>query len=200
MEDLSRHSLFGTDLCESPPHALLSAYPPPPPLISPWGQGAGSEKGALPLHLPCLPPDGGVCRPVTRLQGGGVSGMTAGLGPGWSVTPCSASPADLAAPPCPWLAPPACSVLWSLEESPDVQGHRKTASHEHRSFILTLHQWFQKPSVKWRLPSWPFLHTCIFSLGPCVCRLCTWLYIYLAKCRDLRSFPNLGADRHLNNA
>lgn len=30
MEDSSRHSQFGTDLCESAPHALLSASPSPP--------------------------------------------------------------------------------------------------------------------------------------------------------------------------
>lgn len=101
------------------PCSLL--IPPPPPLISPWGQGAGYEKGVA-LHLPYLPPDGGVCCPVTRLQGGGVSGMTAGLGPGWSVTLCCTSSADLAAPPCPWLAPPACSILWSLEESRMFKG------------------------------------------------------------------------------
>ena len=41
----------------------------PPTTVSPWGQGAGYEKGVA-LHLPYLPPDGGVCCPVTRLQGG----------------------------------------------------------------------------------------------------------------------------------
>ena len=172
----------------------------PPTTVSPWGQGAGYEKGVA-LHLPYLPPDGGVCCPVTRLRGGGVSGMTTGLGPGWSITLCCASPADLAAPPCPWLAPPASSVLWSPEETPDVQGHHKTASHKHRSnFYSGPAPAVPETTVKWRSPSWPFVHACVFSLGLCVCRLCTWLYVHLAKGRDWRSFPNLRVDRHLNNA
>lgn len=41
MEDSSRHSQFGTDLCESAPHALLSASPSPPPLQSVPGVGGG---------------------------------------------------------------------------------------------------------------------------------------------------------------
>lgn len=37
MEDSSRHSQFGTDLCESAPHALLSASPSPPPFSQSLG-------------------------------------------------------------------------------------------------------------------------------------------------------------------
>lgn len=45
MEDSSRHSQFGTDLCESPPHALLSASPSPnPQLQSVPGVGRHYEK------------------------------------------------------------------------------------------------------------------------------------------------------------
>lgn len=44
MEDSSRHSQFGTDLCESAPHALLSASPSLPPIESVPGVGGGYEK------------------------------------------------------------------------------------------------------------------------------------------------------------
>lgn len=49
MEDSSRHSQFGTDLCESAPHALLSASPFPPQLQSVlwWEEGGGYEKSMI---------------------------------------------------------------------------------------------------------------------------------------------------------
>lgn len=80
-EDLSRHSLFGTDLCESPLHASLSAYPSPPSVP---GLGAGYEEGVdlCPLDLPSgwwvvLPGDE-VC--------GRASGMMSG--PEWPTILC----------------------------------------------------------------------------------------------------------------
>lgn len=81
-EDLSRHSLFGTDLCESPLHASLSAYPSP---ICPRGWGAGYEEG-VGLHLLDLPLDGGYVLSGGEASVGGASGMTPG--PEWPTTLC----------------------------------------------------------------------------------------------------------------
>lgn len=48
MEDSSRHSQFGTDLCESPPHALLSASPSPNPRLQAVpGAGGRCEKDTV---------------------------------------------------------------------------------------------------------------------------------------------------------
>ena len=81
-EDLSRHSLFGTDLCESPLHASLSAYPSP---ISPRGWGAGYEEGVdlCPLDLPLY---GGCVLPGDEASVGGASGMISG--PEWPTILC----------------------------------------------------------------------------------------------------------------
>lgn len=156
MEDSSRHSQFGTDLCESPPHALLSASPSPNPrLQSVPGVGGRYEKAVVLRVLDlqavrCVDAvarscGGGVCLSegfrtfcIPSLQG---LGCQFRLLPEVTITLCGSFP-SLSHDPflCPWfmllLGP---SVLWSLEVTPHLQGRCETAQPEAWSLIFFCH-------------------------------------------------------------